>query len=181
MLCSGGWNCCIDRKWRTRVGFGINYSQLQRTSLIKHREEIKSSVLFSNDLWRTEGDRKPLIKASRILSLWYFEAATLWKLQSLLSVFWAWRYSSSISWGCWHLVARIWGATRFHFEVSQKVLVISLWLLHSRCTPQCVERLRETRNSPEPRACEGLFVVGHPNSYRTFISNEAILSMLRHC
>ena len=62
---------------------------------------------------------------------------------------------------------------RFHFEFSQKALAIFLRLLHSRCTPQCVERLRKKHHSPIPRDCQGLFVVGQPKRYRAFVSNEA--------
>lgn len=47
---------------------------------------FKSSVLFSNNLWRIKGDCKPVIKSSLILSSRYCVAVTLWKLQSLLRV-----------------------------------------------------------------------------------------------
>ena len=52
-------------------------------SLIKH-----GLVCYSaNNLWQIKGDRKPVIKASWMISLQHLEAVTLWKLQSLLSVF----------------------------------------------------------------------------------------------
>ena len=58
---------------------------------------FKSSVLFSNNLWLIKGDCKLVIKSSLILSSRYCAAVTLWKLQSLLRVFRAERYSSSVS------------------------------------------------------------------------------------
>ena len=73
------------------------------------------------------------------------------------------------------------GEQRFHFKVSQKVLVIFPRRLHSWCNPRCIERLKEKRNSPIPRACRGLLVVGQLKSYQTFVSNEAILSKLGRC
>ena len=104
-----------------------------------------------------------------MLSSGYLEVVTLWKLQSLLSVFKAWRNSSSVS--IPEVVgtsSQVYGGQRFNFEVSQKVLVIFLRLLHSRCTPRFVERLRETRSSPIPRAYRGFFVpVGQPKSFRS--------------
>ena len=49
---AGGTAALTDEGELGRVGFGITHRQLQRTSLTKPNMVLKSSVLFSNNLWR---------------------------------------------------------------------------------------------------------------------------------
>jgi hypothetical protein len=64
----------------------------------------------SNSLCRIKFDCRPAINASLILSSQYWLAVTFLKLQSLLRVLRACRYSSSVSVGCCLRVARTWRA-----------------------------------------------------------------------